>query len=122
MADPVTFARKLRREQTQPERRFWALVRGCRDASQHWRRQAPIGPYVVDFVCKSRKLLVEIDGDTHCSEAGVAHDAQRMAYLVERGYRVLRFTNVDVMRRGEGSLTEVLGGSGAEESWRITPT
>ncbi|WP_375598624.1 endonuclease domain-containing protein [Devosia sp. Naph2] len=112
MADPVTFARKLRREQTLPERRFWALLRAWRDAGLHWRRQAPIGPYVVDFVCKSRKLIVEIDGDTHYSDTGVAHDAQRTAYLAGRGYRVLRFTNADVMQRGEGVfavLMEVLG-------------
>lgn len=117
MADPVTFARKLRREQTLPERRFWALTLSWREAGLHWRRQAPIGPYVVDFVCKSRKLVVEIDGDTHCSDAGVAHDARRTAYLEGRGYRVLRFTNADVMQRGEGvfvSLTEVLGEPGNE--------
>ena len=117
MADPVNFARKLRREQTRPERRFWTLIRTWRDAGLHWRRQAPIGPYVVDFVCKSKKLIVEIDGDTHYSDAGVAHDAQRTAYLAERGYRVLRFTNADVMQRGEGvfaALTEVLGEPGNE--------
>lgn len=117
MADPVAFARQLRREQTLPERRFWALTLPWRDAGQHWRRQAPIGPYVVDFVCKSKKLVVEIDGDTHFSEVGAAHDAQRTAYLAGRGYRVLRFTNADVMQRGEGVfavLAEVLGQPGSE--------
>ncbi|WP_297110985.1 endonuclease domain-containing protein [uncultured Devosia sp.] len=112
MAETVAFARKLRREQTLPERRFWALTLAWRDAGLHWRRQSPIGPYVVDFVCKGKKLVVEIDGDTHFSEAGVTHDAQRTAYLAGRGYRVLRFTNADVMQRGEGvfvSLAEVLG-------------
>ncbi|MVT00626.1 DUF559 domain-containing protein [Devosia sp. L53-10-65] len=108
----------MRQEQTQPERRFWKLIRAWRDAGLHLRRQAPIGPYVVDFVCKSRKLIVEIDGDTHYSGAGVTHDAQRTAFLERRGYRVLRFTNEDLMRRGEGvfvSLTEILGEPGAEE-------
>ena len=117
MADSVTFARKLRREQTLPERRFWALTLPWRDAGLHWRRQSPIGPYVVDFVCKSQKLVVEIDGETHFSEAGLAHDAQRTAYLAERGYRVLRFTNDYVMQRGEGVftiLTEALGEPGSE--------
>lgn len=119
MADPVTFARKLRREQTLPERRFWALTLAWRDAGLHWRRQAPIGPYVVDFVCKRAKLVVEIDGDTHFSDTAEAHDAQRTAYLAGRGYRVLRFTNDDVMQRGEGVfavLAEALGQPGAEES------
>jgi very-short-patch-repair endonuclease len=118
MADPVTFARKLRREQTLPERRFWALILPWRDAGLHWRRQAPIGPYVVDFVCKRAKLIVEIDGETHFSETGVEHDARRTAHLAERGYRVLRFTNDDVMQRGEGVfalLTQALGEPGADE-------
>lgn len=117
MADPVTFARKLRREQTLPERRFWALTLAWRDAGLHWRRQAPIGPYVVDFVCKSKKLIVEIDGETHFSDSAMAHDAQRTDYLAGRGYRVLRFTNADVMQRGEGVfaiLTEALGERGSE--------
>ena len=117
MADSVTFARKLRREQTLPERRFWALTLPWRDAGLHWRRKSPIGPYVVDFVCKRQKLVDEIDGETHFSEAGLAHDAQRTAYLAERGYRVLRFTNDDVMQRGEGVfslLTEALGEPGRE--------
>ena len=117
MADPVTFARKLRREQTLPERRFWALTLAWRDAGLHWRRQAPIGPYVVDFVCESKKLIVEIDGETHFSDSAMAHDAQRTTYLTERGYRVLRFTNGDVMERGEGVftiLTQALGEPGNE--------
>ncbi|GEM_PF-1201969 len=90
MVDPVTFARKSRREQTLPERRFWALTLAWRDAGLHWRRQSPIGPYVVDFVCKGKRLIVEIDGETHFSESGLDHDAQRTAYLAERGYRMLR--------------------------------
>ncbi|MCP8883348.1 endonuclease domain-containing protein [Devosia sp. XJ19-1] len=117
MDDPVTFARKLRREQTLPERRFWGLVRPWREAGLHWRRQAPIGPYVVDFVCKARNLIVEIDGDTHYSEAGLAHDESRTAYLAERGHRVLRFTNSEVTQGGEGVYTVlmgVLGEPGAE--------
>lgn len=61
--------------------------------SRRWPALAATGthrPLCPGLVCKSRKLVVEIDGDTHCSDAGVAHDAQRMAYLVGRSYRVLR--------------------------------
>ena len=118
MADPVTFARKLRREQTLPERRFWALILPWRDSGLHWRRQAPIGPYVVDFVCKRAKLIVEIDGETHFSEAGLAHDGHRTAYLEGRGYRVLRFTNGEVMGGPEGVFTVLSGvlGEPGEES------
>ena len=73
--NPVSFARKLRREQTPAERRFWALLHPWRDAGQHWRRQAPIGPYIADFACKRLKLIIEIDGDTHYSGAGVVRPA-----------------------------------------------
>jgi very-short-patch-repair endonuclease len=123
MDDPVTFARKLRREQTPPERRFWALLYPWRDAGLHWRRQAPVGPYVVDFVCKAQKLIVEIDGDTHYSDAGLAHDARRTAFLEGRGYRVLRFTNGEVMGSPEGVfmvLSGVLGEPG--DLPKSTPT
>jgi very-short-patch-repair endonuclease len=57
---------------------------------------------VVDFVCKRIKLMVEIDGDTHYADAGIAHDARRTAYLAGLGYTVLRFTNADVMGNAEG--------------------
>lgn len=102
-----TFARRLRHEQTPPERRFWALIRPWRDTGWHWRRQAPMGPYVVDFVCKRIRLVVEIDGNTHSADAGIAHDARRTDYLAGQGYTVLRFTNGEVMNNAEG-VYEVL--------------
>jgi very-short-patch-repair endonuclease len=58
MDDPITFARKLRREQTPAERRFWRLLEPWRVSGHHFRRQAPIGPYVVDFVSKRGKLIL----------------------------------------------------------------
>ena len=109
MDDPVTFARKLRREQTPPERKFWAILHPWREAGLHWRRQAPIGPYVVDFVCKREKLIVEVDGDTHYSDSGLAHDLTRTAFLEGRGYRVLRFTNGEVISNPEGVFAVLSG-------------
>lgn len=64
---------------------------------------------MVDFVCKRIKLVVEIDGDSHFSDAGMAHDARRTEYLAGRGYRVLRFTNAEVIGNAEG-VFEVLRG------------
>ena len=121
MDDPVTFARKLRREQTAPERRFWAILEPWRDAGLHWRRQAPIGPYVVDFVCKPAKLIVEIDGDTHYTDAGITHDTQRSAFLESRRFRVLRFTNAEVMDNADGVFA-VLSGILGEPELKSTPT
>ncbi|ODT76826.1 MAG: hypothetical protein ABS76_30105 [Pelagibacterium sp. SCN 64-44] len=116
MDDPVTFARKLRREQTPAERRFWIILHPWREAGLHWRRQTPIGPYVVDFACKREKLIVEIDGDTHYSEAGRAHDRGRSAFLEQRGYRIVRFSNAEVTGNGDGVfavLMEMLGEPGS---------
>lgn len=109
MDDPVTFARRLRRDQTPAERRFWTLIQPWRVGGQHWRRQAPIGPYVADFVCKRAKLIVEIDGETHFSEAGAVHDARRTAYLEGRGYRVLRFSNAEITGNPEGVFAVMVG-------------
>src|SRR5690606_38711800 len=113
MEDPIGFARRLRREQTPAERRFWALIHPWRDTAGplgwHWRRQAPVGPYVVDFICKRIGLVVEIDGDSHYDAAGIAHDARRTAFLAGLGYRVLRFTNDDVMDNADGVFEVMLG-------------
>jgi very-short-patch-repair endonuclease len=83
----------------------------------------PIGPYVADFVCKRAKLIVEIDGDTHFPEAGATHDTRRTAYLEGRGYRVLRFSNAEVMGESEGVFAVLLGILGEPgEGPNTTPT
>jgi very-short-patch-repair endonuclease len=112
MKHQVVFARELRREQTAAERRFWVVLEPWRDNGWHFRRQAPIGPFVVDFVCKRARLVFEIDGDSHYSDEGSAGDERRTAYLMGLGYRVVRFSNVDVLESAEGVfevLTQVLG-------------
>lgn len=100
-------ARRLRRDQTPAERRFWEILHPFRQAGGHWRRQAPIGPYIVDFACKRARIVFEIDGDSHFTEAGMRADVARTAYLVERGYRVVRFTNLEVLGNAEGVFAEV---------------
>jgi very-short-patch-repair endonuclease len=116
MEDRISFARRLRREPTAAERRFWALLEPWRLSGWHWRRQAPIGPYVVDFCCKRVGLVVEIDGDSHYEAAEIMHDARRTAWLAEQGFRVLRFTNDDVLEGAEGVfavMRRVLGEPGS---------
>ena len=87
-------ARKLRRKATPPERVLWSVLRGRRLGGLKFRRQEPIGPYVVDFCCRELNLVVELDGmshdDTHVS------DEVRELWLREQGYRVFRVTNWDV--------------------------
>ena len=65
----------------------------------------PIGPYFADFLCRERKLIIEVDGYSH--DMRQEHDARRTAYLEEAGYRVLRFTNADVGERLEGVLVAI---------------
>ena len=109
MNKQISLARKLRREQTPAERRFWVVLQPWRETGWHFRRQAPIGPFVVDFVCKREKLVFEIDGDSHYSEAGVARDEQRTLFLAGQGYRVMRFSNADVLGNPEGVFAVVMG-------------
>lgn len=101
-------ARRLRRDQTDAERLIWAALRAHRLNGASFRRQKPIGPYIVDFVCESARLIVEIDGGQHYEAAGVARDATRDAYLSSKGYRVLRFSNVDVPKSRSGVLETLI--------------
>jgi very-short-patch-repair endonuclease len=73
----------------------------------HFRRQVPIGPYVADFACMAARLIVEVDGSQHGSEAGTQKDAQRTQWLEQEGYRVLRFWNNEVMRNIKGVLEAI---------------
>ena len=115
----TTVARKLRRDQTPAERRFWEIIKSYRTDGWHIRRQSPIGPYIVDFACKQANVIFEIDGDSHYWDSGITKDAVRTAYLEGRGYTVIRFTNLDVMTNPEGIWHEV--GSALIKS-KNTPT
>ena len=90
----VARARRLRNTMKPSEQRLWRVLRGL-DA--HIRRQAPIGPYIADFACHSRKLVIEIDGEIHQRLDDVAlRDFERAEWLRSQGYRVVRFTNRQV--------------------------
>lgn len=77
---------------TQAEKKFWSLVRNNR-LGVKFRRQVPIGPYVVDFFCFSAKLVVELDGSQHYTVEGKEYDVHRDEFLKAHGIRVLRFSN-----------------------------
>jgi very-short-patch-repair endonuclease len=97
--DPVTLdrARELRRNETAAEKRIWSRLRAHRFLGFKFRRQFPIGRYVVDFVCLSAHLVIEIDGDSHSDDRAEALDAARTAWLETQGFRVVRFWNHDVI-------------------------
>ena len=86
-------ARALRESATEHERRLWAMLRRKQMVFLRFRRQQPIGPYVVDFFCPSAKLIVELDGGQHGEARVVIYDEARTQWLEAQGYRVLRFWN-----------------------------
>ena len=98
-------ARDLRRDSTDAERSLWSQVRRRGLDGYKFRRQMPIGPYIVDFVCVEERLIVELDGGQHDERA--EQDRRRTASLEGAGYRVARFWNVDVLRNMEGVLESV---------------
>lgn len=109
----------LRQQPTMSEIRFWRIIYPIRQMGWHFRKQAPIGRYVVDFACHGARLIVEIDGDSHYTDEGIARDAVRTAFLVGEGYRGLRFTNLDVLENKEAvymAVFEALGASGPTPS------
>ena len=91
--DNVGLARGLRRRQTDAEAKLWQRLRAGQVPGRKFRRQHPVGPYIVDFVCLDAKLVVEADGSQHGGES----DASRDAFLRANGFRVLRFWNNDIL-------------------------
>ena len=93
-------ARALRNRATEPELRLWRHLRNSQLDGFKFRRQIAIPPFVADFLCPSKALIVEIDGWTHDAE----QDQRRDALLSARGYATVRYTNTDVMENIEGVL------------------
>lgn len=109
--DQKHFARQLRRNMTDTEKLLWRHLRGHRLAGQKFRRQQPLGGYVVDFVHFGARLIVEADGGQHNASAG---DVQRDQWLRRQGFRVLRFWNNEILLNTEEVLAvifEAVGGS-----------
>ena len=99
-------ARNLRKLSTYAELRLWGQLKNRNLGGFKFRRQHPIPPYIVDFVCLEKHLIVELDGGQHAEQ--IASDGKRTAYLGSKGYRVMRFWNHDVLQQTESVLTEIL--------------
>jgi len=99
--------RQLRKNPTEPEKRFWSWVRG-KQLGTKFRRQHGIGQYIVDFYCADHALIIEIDGDSHYDEKSIIYDAIRTEFLQTKGFRVIRFTNCDIMQNQQGVLTQLM--------------
>ena len=102
----VKFAKAMRRQPTKAEAIIWAALRGTRLQAFKFKRQQPIGAYIVDFVCFERRLIVEIDGGQHADN--VAEDQGRSIWLQDQGFRVLRFWNNEVTERRDDVLESII--------------
>lgn len=97
-------AAEMRMKPTEPERRLWNALRGSRLEGHKFRRQAIIGQRIVDFFCPAKALVIEVDGETHDAEKDASCD-RRLSQAT--GYRVIRFTNADIMRNLDGVLMAI---------------
>jgi very-short-patch-repair endonuclease len=103
----LTNAQRLRREMTDAERKLWSALRNRQLEGAKFRRQQPIGPFIADFVCQERRLIIEADGGQHSESAT---DGRRTAFLESKGYRVLRFWNNDIVTN-LGGVIDVIAAS-----------
>ena len=103
--DPTERARRLRKSSTPPERVRWGELRGRRLGGLKFRRQHPVGPFVVDFFCESAMLAVEVDGAHHAKRRGA--DEDRDQYLRGLGLEVLRFSVSALMKNRDGVLLRI---------------
>jgi very-short-patch-repair endonuclease len=103
---PLANARRLRREQVPAEARLWTYLRDRRLKGFKFVRQVPIGAYIVDFLCRETKLVVEVDGATHSDDREITYDRRREAYLREQGFALIRVHNADVYQ----NINDVLDG------------
>lgn len=100
-------AKKLRGNQTDCENIIWQHLRGKRLENIKFRRQVPIGKYIVDFVNLEKKLIVELDSSQHLDKANKIYDDERTKFLQKYGYAVLRFNDNDVLTNLEAVLQEI---------------
>jgi very-short-patch-repair endonuclease len=96
----------LRREMSDAEKRLWSRLRGRQIGDDKFRRQAPLGAYVVDFCCLQRKLIVEVDGGEHVEVT--PYEEARIAWLKAQGFHVLRFGNSDVIGNIDGVVETIM--------------
>ena len=111
----IAKVKELRKNSTNAERVLWQQLRAHRFAGYKFRRQQPLGQYIVDFVCFEKHLIIELDGGQHAEQVG--YDAERSTWLQSQGFRVLRFWNHEVLSDME-AVEEVI----LRECERKTPS
>lgn len=101
-------ARTMRKNMTGAERKLWTALRGRSLSGFRFNRQVEIGPYIVDFLCREIRIIVEVDGVTHGDAHEVMADKRRTEYLEEKGHVVFRVWNNDIYENLDGVLTALL--------------
>ena len=101
-------AKTLRGELTKAEQAMWSMLRDLRPYGGRFRRETPIGSYLADFAWLSARIVVEVDGDSHETLAGKAHDLSRDAFLSAQGFMVLRFDNNQVIDGPDHVFLEIV--------------
>ena len=100
-------AKTLRRNSTIQERRLWNLLKNRQFHNLKFKRQHPIGDYIVDFICKEAKVIIEIDGGQHNEPENIDYDNTRSEFLNSLGYKVLRFWNNEIYENIDGVLLKL---------------
>jgi very-short-patch-repair endonuclease len=111
----------MRRVMTDAELKLWNELRAHRLMDLGFRRQVPIGPYIVDFACPTHRLVVEVDGSQHAEADKAERDNVRNAYLNGRGWTVLRFWNDDVLRDIDNVCQHIVISAGPTPPTAPTP-
>ena len=101
-------SRELRRQMTKEEKTLWECLRGKKLGGYGFVRQKPVGNYIVDFYCRTAKLMIEIDGAVHFTEEGKEYDRERDAFLNGLGLKVLHFPNSEILSNMEVVLNRIL--------------
>lgn len=102
----INIARDLRHSQTDAENLLWPKLRFIRSNGIRFRRQHPVGHYIVDFICLEKRLIIEVDGGQHAENE--EQDSKRTKWLEDEGYRVIRFWNNDVLTNMDGVLFRIM--------------
>ncbi len=105
----LNLKRKLRTAMTSAENKLWLRLRGRQINGLKFRRQHGIGPYIVDFYCSEKELVIEVDGDVHAYEEQIAIDREREDYLKSLGLQIVRYNNWDISTNLKGVVEDLFG-------------
>ena len=108
MDKKYVLARNLRKNSTKEEKIVWQILRNRQFFNLKFKRQVPIGEYIVDFLCEERKLIIEIDGGHHNSAESIEYDKKRTIFLNSKGYQVIRFWNNEINENIDGVYEKLL--------------